>query len=555
MPQPNVLSISTHDINPHLGCYRDRWPGAEQAFTPVLDELANEGVIFTNAFAVAPVCSPSRSSIMTGCFPTTIGTMHHRTKAVPPPEVHLLPEYFRAAGYYTTVNALLDAQVMAPPTTFDDVSQTAHWRNRPRPDMPFFASFNGSITHESQIYLDDDEFLAATSHVTDQQRHDPAQVVLPPYHPDTAEFRKSWARYLDLISEMDHWVGELLRQLDEDGLADSTIVVFWSDHGVGMPRGKRWLNESGLHEPLIMRWPGRIAPQSVRTDLVSLMDLAPTLLAACGLPVPPHMQGVRLLNGDGDAVPSPNEYVYSTRDRMDEQEDASRSVRDRRYRYIRHFHPDRSPMQHCEYPDRLATWQEFRNLYFGESEQLARGENRSLLTPLQRSLVAATKPREELYDLDNDPHEVRNLADDPAHRETLERLSDLLDEWLTRVNDLGLGDESALIEEWRPGGRPQKTETPSAVYEAGLIRLSCATAGASIGWTTQEPVPTRGDPFLPHMQLTGVEPNDRGWSLYTGPITGPDVPVYVRAWRIGFDPSDEIVVEPEPSNRADETHG
>lgn len=546
MPRPNVVSISTHDISPHLGCYQRYWPGAEQARTPVLDRLAEEGALFTHAFATAPVCAPSRSSVMTGCFPTTIGTMHHRTKAVPPPEVRLLPEYFRAAGYYTTVNSVFDAQVMAPPVTFDEVGEGAHWRNRPSPDTPFFASINGSVTHESRIYLDDDEFLAATSHLTDEQRHDPGRVALPPYHPDTAVFRRSWARYLDLISEMDHWVGQILRQLDEDGLAESTIVAFWSDHGPGMPRGKRWLNESGVREPLIIRWPGKVAPGSVRTCLVSLMDLAPTLLAACGLPVPPHMQGVPLLDADGAALPSPSEYVFSARDRMDEQEDTSRSVRDPRYRYIRHYHPDRSAMQHCDYPDQLATWRELRALRFRESEQLAVGESPSLLTPLQRSVVAAAKPPEELYDLSSDPHEARNLAGDPAHRETLERLSGALDEWLARARDLGLGDEQSLIAGWRAGGRPGKTETPSAELEGGHVRLGCATPGAVIGWTTREPASAGGDADPAFLKLQGLEPNDRGWRLYAGPLPATAAPLYVRAWRTGFEASDEIVVRAAP---------
>jgi len=274
---PNILWISTHDINPHLGAYAGVYPGAECARTPNLDRLAAEGMRFDRAFAAAPICAPSRSAIMTGCYPTAIGTMHMRTKAVPPPQVRLFTEYLREAGYYTTNNWFTDFQVPTPASAFDDCGATAHWRNRPAADTPFFAA-HGMTTHESRIYLDDEAFAQLTRHVGAADRHDPDSVRLPPYYPDTETFRRSWARYLDLITEMDHWVGELLAQLDADGLAENTIVVFWSDHGPGMPRAKRWINDSGLHEPLIARWPGRVAPGSVNTEVVQLMDLAPTML-------------------------------------------------------------------------------------------------------------------------------------------------------------------------------------------------------------------------------------------------------------------------------------
>lgn len=272
--RPNILWISTHDINPHLGACSDAYPGAADARTPHLDRLAAEGMRFDRAFAAAPICAPSRSAIMTGCYPTAIGTMHMRTKAVPPPQVRLFTEYLREAGYYTTNNWFTDFQVPTPASAFDDCGATAHWRNRPSADTPFFAAFHGLTTHESRIYLDDEAFAQLTQHVDTADRHDPDSVELPPYYPDTETFRRSWARYLDLITEMDHWVGELLVQLDADGLAENTIVVFWSDHGPGLPRAKRWINDSGLHEPLIVRWPGRIAAGSVHTEVVQLMDLA-----------------------------------------------------------------------------------------------------------------------------------------------------------------------------------------------------------------------------------------------------------------------------------------
>ena len=551
MTRPNVLWISTHDINPHLGAYAGVWPGAEYAVTPHLDRLAAEGARFDNAFASAPVCAPSRSAVMTGCFPTAIGTMHMRTKAVPPPEVTLLSEYFRAAGYYVTNNWFTDFQVQTPPVSFDECSPTAHWRDRPSPGTPFFAAFHGMTTHESQIYLDDEAFAAATPHVRPEERHDPAAAPLPPYYPDTAAFRTAWARYHDLITEMDHWVGEILAQLDEDGLADDTVVVFWSDHGLGMPRAKRWATESGLREPLIVRWPGTVPPGERRGELVHLMDLAPTMLEVCGIPVPEHMHGRPFISASGELL-APNTYVYGGRDRMDEQEDLTRTVRDERYRYIRHHHPDRSPMQHCDYPDHLETWRELRRLAFEEAEQLGQGVAPDRLTPLQRSLVAAGKPAEELYDVVADPHETVNLAADPAHRATLDRLRDALDGWTARYGDLGLVPEAELIESWRPGGRAHTTATPVAVVEDGVLVATCATPGASIGWTSDPPAadPIR-QPAADRLGAVIGAPVDDGrrWALYSGPVAPPAAaPVWVRAWRLGYEPSAEVVLDREPEH-------
>ncbi|WP_150309197.1 sulfatase family protein [Planctomonas psychrotolerans] len=539
--RPNVLWISTHDISPHLGTYAGVWPGAEQAVTPHLDALAADGARFDNAFAAAPVCAPSRSAIMTGCYPTAIGTIHMRTKAVPPPEVTLFTEYLRAAGYYTTNNWFTDFQVDTPPTAFDDCSETGHWRNRPDPATPFFAAFHGMVTHESQIYLDDDAFARVTSNVTDEQRHHPDDVELPPYYPDTPVFRRSWARYLDLVTEMDAWVGGLLSELDDDRLRDDTIVVFWSDHGLGMPRAKRWAHEAGLREPLIVRWPESIAPGTVRTEIVQLMDLAPTMLAALDLPVPDHMHGAPLFDSHGE-FRSPNTYAFGARERMDEQEDSVRTVRNGRYRYIRNLHPDRSELQHHQYADHLDTWREFRRLAFEEAGQLARGQHPDRLTDLQRTIVAPAKPEEELYDIAADPHETRNLAVDPEHADALEELRSALDTWTSRYGDLGLLPERELLDAWRPGGRQPSTALPEVSIVDGLIHAACSTEGASIGWTRDPPrqvTDEAAEAVSPMGSVTGApEPDGRHWHLYAEPFEAtPGERIWVGAWRMGFAPS------------------
>lgn len=549
--RPNILWISTHDINPHLGTYAGVWPGASEAITPHLDRLAAEGVRFDQAIATAPVCAPSRASIYTGCQPTAVGTMHMRTKAVPPPEVVLLPELFREHGYFTSNNFFTDFQMDVPETTFDEIGFHAHWRGRPAADTPFFSAFHGMTTHESSIYLEEADFRKATARVPDDLRHDPHRITLPPYYPDTEPFRVAWARYLDLITEMDLWVADILAQLDEDGLSDNTIVVFWSDHGVGMPRAKRWATEAGLRVPLIVRWPGQVAGDTVVRHPVSLMDLAPTMLSFAGLPVPEHMQGHAFRIEDGNIVIDAD-YVFGGRDRMDEQEDCSRTVRDIRFRYTMHMHPDRSAMQHHAYADKFPTWAEFRRLAFEEAAQLADGILPSRMTALQRSIVAPHKPVEELYDISADPHETRNLVNDSQYSDDLARLRRVMSAWRERVPDLGNVPEAELLESWRPGGVTPRTGAVEAAVDAkGILTATCHTEGARIGWTTMPSGASTSGETVPHPMLKklGIDTDGRHWKLYVGP-TVIDKPVFVKAWRIGFEPSAEVAVAPPTSESA-----
>lgn len=530
--RPHILWISTHDINPHLGCYAGAYPGAEVADTPHLDALAAEGIRFDNAFATTPVCAPSRSALMTGCFPTSIGTQDMRVKAVPPPEVRLLSEYLRAGGYYATNNWFTDLQVHLPGTAFDECSATAHWRNRPDEDTPFFAAFHGMATHESQLYLDDADFARATAALPDERRHAPQDVPLPPYHLDAPAFRTAWARYHDLISVMDAWVGDLLGQLADDGLADDTIVVFWGDHGAGFPRAKRSATEAGLHVPLIVRWPARITGGQVRTDVVHLADLAPSILTMAGLPVPRHMQFSPLFDADGRNV-SQGRYAFGGRDRMDEQRDSSRTVRDERFRLTRHRHPDRSPLQHQYFAEKFPTWQALRTAVNDEARSRAAGLDPDRLTPLQRRVTAERKPDRELYDLIADPHETVDLADDPAYADDAARLERALDEWLERVGDLGEVPEDELARRWRPDGTDPVTATPTAAHDAsGAVVLRCATEGALIGWRADAPP---AEPELTLQQRINGDPVDPyGWTIYTGPLRPPhDGPIWARAWRLG----------------------
>jgi uncharacterized sulfatase len=289
--RPNILWISTEDMSPDSGCYGDPY-----AITPNVDKLAAQGVRYTNAFATAPVCAPSRSAIITGMYPTTIGSMHMRSKAVPPAGVKAFTEYLRAAGYYCTNNSKTDynfetptppgaagvAAFNSPPpvTLWDETSNTAHWRNRTDKSQPFFAVFNIMVTHESQVRVPDNVYQRNTARLKPEQFHDPAKAVLPPYYPDTPLVRKDWARYYDNITAMDYQVADILKQLEEDGLAENTIVFFWGDHGRGLPRSKRFVYDSGLRVPLIVRWPGQIQnyhPDSPYFQYLNYLEEIPTM--------------------------------------------------------------------------------------------------------------------------------------------------------------------------------------------------------------------------------------------------------------------------------------
>ncbi len=546
--RPNILWITTHDINPHLGCYAGVWHGAEYARTPNLDRLANEGMRYDNAFGTTPVCAPSRSAIITGMFPTAIGTMHMRAKAVPPPEVRCITEYMRAAGYYCTNNAFTDYQFNTPITAFDDFGPQAHWRNRPDPGQPFFAMFHGMTTHESQIYASDEQFAKNTSRLTSEERHDPANAPVPPCFPDTPPFRQAVARYNDLITAMDYWAGDLLKQLEDDGLADNTLVVFWSDHGRGFPREKRAPYEAGLHVPMIVRWRGKISPGTINNELVYTMDLAATMLTVAGLPVPAYMHAQPLFDAQGRACAKSRQYLIGHRDRMGEAEDTIRTVRDARFHYMRNYHPDRPYMQHQEYSDNSSTWKELRRIRFAEAQQLSGGLLPKLFTPAQRQWMSTTKPPEELYDVLADPHELNNLAHDPVFIADLERLRTELDRWEQSYPDLGMIPETELLRRWRPENKFLVTEKPSITIEGGQVVAACATEGASIGWTTDPPkTQTESAENKQATWLTWVagDPQTEGrhWNLYSESFEPPqNKKLWFRAQRLGYLPSEDVAL-------------
>ena len=447
---PNILWIVSEDNGPFLGCYGD-----ELATTPNIDKLATEGVLFENAFANAPVCAPARSTIITGMYPPSMGTENMRSTYPIPESIKFYTQYLREAGYYCTNNSKEDYNMPKPDGVWDESSREAHYKNRAE-GQPFFAIFNFTTSHESSIHK---------SIANEELRHDPSKMKLPPYHPDTPEMRHDWAQYYDKIEDMDGKVGEVLKELEEFGLADNTIVAYYSDHGGVIARSKRFVYESGTHVPMVWRFPEKykhLAPANPgrKTDrLVSFVDLAPTMLSLAGIDIPGYIQGKAFL---GEQQTAPQEYVHLFRGRMDERIDKVRAVRDKQYRYIKNYMPHRIYGQYIEYLWRAPSCRSW------EEEYLAGNCNEA-----QRAFWEE-KPAEELYDVTVDPWEVNNLAGDPAYSEVLNRMRGETNRWMTEIKDTGLMPEGEMST--KNQGQPSFTYTHSGLYDFEKIKQAADIA-------------------------------------------------------------------------------
>lgn len=428
--RPNILWITCEDMGPHLGCYGDCY-----AHTPNLDRFAAQGMRYESAFALFPVCAPSRSCLITGMYSSSIGSHNMRSRITLPDHARTFTAHLRDAGYYCTNNSKTDYNFAVPDDAWDENSRRAHWRRRDN-GQPFFSVFNFTATHESRIRMEEEKHAALVAALPPDAVHDPADAPVPPYHPDTPEFRKDWARYYDTISEMDSMAGTLLRELEEDGLAEDTIVFFFSDHGAGMPRNKRWLWDSGLHVPLIVRVPEKwrnlaaAAPGTSTGRLVNFVDFAPSVLSLAGVPAPGNMQGRPFL---GPEAAAPRDAVHGTRDRMDERIDCMRSVRTARHLYIRNFMPHRPYAQQLAYMNLMPSIQAWRAL-----------DAEGKLSGAPALFMRRRKPVEELYDVAVDPHQVNNLAGDPALADVLHDMRNRLDAWILETRDLGLMPEAEM---------------------------------------------------------------------------------------------------------------
>jgi arylsulfatase A-like enzyme len=532
-PRPNIVLLVVEDLSPRIGAFGDA-----VARTPNLDRMAQEGMRYTNVFTSAGVCAPSRAALITGMHQAAIGSQHMRTsayvwtdgsgragyEAVPPPYVKAFPELLRAAGYFTVNNSKTDYQFGSPFTVWDENGMSAHWKDRPE-GTPFFAMYSQMATHESSLFLPGSlkpEYASSASAAAAMearraalpQRTRPGDVVVPPYYPDTPTVRADIARQYDNVQLMDAWVGERLAELEAAGVLDNTIVIWTTDHGDGLPRGKRSLYDSGLHVPMIIRFPDGRGAGGIDDRMISFVDMAPTILSLAGVSTPKHLQGIDALSAKGRA----QERVFAERDRFDESTDLSRAVRTRAFKYIRNEYSDVSFYLPLAYRENVPMMAEMRRMF-------AAGQ----LSPLQASYFQTPRPLEELYDMKADPDEVRNLAGDPAFRGVKTELASALSSWRQKIGDPGKMPEDAMIKAaWGAGKQPQtaKPAFSETAVEAGAVRvaLSSGTEGASIGY-----------------RLAGEE----RWRLYSAPFdVQRGVRIEAKAIRYGFAESDVLAVTP-----------
>jgi arylsulfatase A-like enzyme len=508
--KPNIVWITCEDQMPTLGCYGDLI-----AETPNLDQLAGEGVRFTNVYSVAGVCAPSRSALITGMYPTSIGAHHMRTLGSPPyqpvptysvviPEyVKCYSEYLRRNGYYCTNNSKQDYQFIPPVTAWDESSNEAHWENRAE-GQPFFAIFNFTVCHESGMWGNKNHPL----------RVNPAALKVPPYYPDNEVVRNELARNYSNLYEMDSLAGLVIAELKKEGLLESTVIFFYSDHGGPLPRQKREIYDTGLKVPLIIRFPDRQMAGMVVDEMISFVDFAPTLLSLTHYPIPDYLQGQAFL---GPEKANPRSYIFAARDRLDDEYDMVRGVRDKQYKYFKNFQPGKPYIMDIEYRMQMDLMQE-----------LIRAHEAGELNADQELWFAQTKPDEELYDLYNDPYELNNLAGDPEYEDKLIELRNELENWQNQYGDMGFIPEEEMIKQmWNGSDNPPETMDPAIDYKGNQVCISCETEGASIGYK---------------IIRNGEIPT--AWSVYSSPfpIREHDQLV-VLAHRIGYQPSDTIKFE------------
>jgi len=525
----NILWLSCEDISPTLSFYGD-----PTAHTPNLDKLAKESMVFTRAFATVGVCAPSRSSIITGMYPPSIGTMHMRTaldvaswgnrkypektdatdvtgkpvrqySAVIPDFVKCFTEYLRADGYYCTNNAKTDYQFAAPVTAWDANNNQASWQNCPS-GKPFFSVFNDEITHESKMWLNKNL----------PQTVKPESVPLPDYYPENSVVRQDVARNYSNIEILDKQIGEKLEELKKAGLYDKTIIFFFSDHGGPLPRGKREIYDTGLHVPLLVHFP-KGAHAGKFDELISFVDLAPTVLSLAGIKPPKYMQGKAFLGKY--KVSEPRKYIFGSGDRFDDFSDRVRMVRDKRYLFVRNYYPELPAYKDVAYRKQMGMMQELLRLR----------DNKELSGPTAY-WFRTQKTKEEFYDCDTDSLNLTNRIDDPTFSNKINELRTALDQHVKTIRDMGEIPEAQMIEQMWPGGIQPKTAKPNVSINKETIRITCSTSGASIGYIFS------GKEIKPDL--------NSGWQLYHEPLQVKEAKyLYVLANRIGFADSEVVQIK------------
>ena len=526
LSRPNILLLMAEDMSARVGAFGD-----SVAVTPNLDALAAQSVRYTNTFTAAGVCAPSRAAHILGMHPISTGTQHMRSGSrpegsyysVPPENTKAYPELLRSAGYYTYTDNKLDYQFSGPlagsgPTTVWDLEGggASDWDKR-KPGQPFFGFISFPITHESGVFLPLGNMPESVMHFTLQvmrwylqdepvwKRINPRDIVVPPYYPDTETVRSDMARHYDNIATMDAEVGAILGQLETADLTDSTIVIWTTDHGDGLPRGKRELFDSGIKVPMIIRWPEAFRPEGVKSGavderLISFVDLAPTILSLAGVSVPATMQGHNFAASDTAL----NDYIYASRDRIDELMDRQRAVRDKRYKYIRSWYPEVAGGTDLTFRDNIAMVREMRAMY--ESGQLNVAQQQWYQPP----------GKERLFDLASDPFEVHDVSRKPRYKQALQRMRTEMDDWLAQVGDWSEEPESVMVARIAPEGERQVTPAPTLSLDAGRLVILPAAAGHSLEYRI----------------------DDSQWQLYTGPTSvNRNSKIEARAVRYGWEES------------------
>jgi len=499
---PNIIWLVAEDQSPEwFPMYGD-----STISLPNLESLAQDGVVFDNAVSPVPVCAPARSALITGMYPTTLGTHNMRTHApwreinepslenlpsyspIVPNGVKMFTEYLRKKGYFTANGPKEDYNFEKTDAAWNESSKDRHFRKR-KNGQPFFTVFNFAVCHESQIWKRGKDSIFV----------DPAVISVPPYFPDSPVVRHDMAVNYSNLKRLDDQIGEILTDLKEDGLYENSIIFFYGDHGGPFPRHKRALYDTGVKVPLVVKFPRNVNARQRDDRMISFIDYAPTVLSLAGIEPPKVMQG-KAQFGPFEVKRKPK-YTFHSSDRFDELYDRLRAVRSPRYKYIKSFDTNISHAMPVSYREQMPMMRELRNLY-----------KTGQLNEKQKLWLRPTKPKEELYDLENDPYELENLVGKPELQDTLLYYRAVLSDWIKTTNDLGKSQEKDLIERWLVDGKQPQLEPLQLEETNEGVELISKRPDATLVWK---------------------KPQDSIWNVYAAPLP-KDLSFVAKAERIGY---------------------